>query len=105
MKVAKLPLPFLVKMADVIKMIGHPQRLQILEHLDLHGACMVADIVEAVGGQQGAISQHLNKMRRVGIIDCQREGKKVFYRIAAVNAVTILNCLRKNCASLKTPSP
>jgi ArsR family transcriptional regulator len=93
---AKLPLPFLVKMADVIKLIGHPQRLQILEHLDLYGECRVSDIVEAVGGQQGAISQHLNKMRRVGIIDCQRHGKQVCYKIAATNAITILNCLRKN---------
>jgi len=92
----KLPLSFLVKMADVIKLIGHPQRLQILEHLDLHGECRVGDIVEAVGGQQGAISQHLNKMRRAGIIECQRHGKQVVYKIAATNAITILNCLRKN---------
>ena len=98
MKPTKLPVPFLVRMADVIKLIGHPQRLQILEHLDLHDECTVTEIVEAVGGQQGAISQHLNKMRRSGIIECRRHGKKVYYRIAAVNAITILNCLRKNCA-------
>lgn len=104
MKTAKLPINFLVRMADVIKIIGHPQRLQILEHLDLHGECMVTEIVEAVGGQQGAISQHLNKMRRAGIIDCRRHGKKVYYRIAAINAVTILNCLRKNCAQQSSPT-
>lgn len=103
MKASKLPMNFLVRMADVIKIIGHPQRLQILEHLDLHGECMVTDIVEAVGGQQGAISQHLNKMRRAGIIEARRHGKKVYYRIAAVNAVTILNCLRKNCAQQSFP--
>lgn len=104
MKTTKLPISFLVRMADVIKIIGHPQRLQILEHLDLHDECMVTEIVEAVGGQQGAISQHLNKMRRAGIIDCRRHGKKVYYRIAAVNAVTILNCLRKNCAQQSFPT-
>ena len=98
----KLPISFLVKMADVIKLIGHPQRLQILEHLDLHGECKVSDIVDAVGGQQGAISQHLNKMRRAGIIECQRHGKQVCYTIVAANAVTILNCLRKNhCQAAK----
>jgi len=96
MKEKKLPIEFLVRTADVIKIIGHPQRLQILEHLDLHDECMVSEIVSAVGGQQGAISQHLNKMRRAEIISCRRHGKKVYYRIAAVNAVTILNCLRKN---------
>lgn len=107
MKATKLPLEFIVRMADVIKIIGHPQRLRILEHLDLHDECMVTEIVEAVDGQQGAISQHLNKMRRAGIIDCRRHGKKVYYRIAAVNAVTILNCLRKNqgvCASPNSPA-
>jgi DNA-binding transcriptional ArsR family regulator len=101
MKQAKMPVPFLVHMADIIKLLGHPQRLRILEHLDLHDECTVSEIVKAVGGQQGAISQHLNKMRRSGVIACRRHGKQVYYWITSSNAITILNCLREKCAELE----
>lgn len=93
-----LPEAYLATMAAVIKLIGHPQRLRILEYLDLHGECNVTEIVEGVSGQQGAISQHLNKLRAAGVISCRRAGRQVLCRLASDNAVTILNCLRRKCA-------
>ena len=101
MKTELLPYEFLIPMADVIRMIGHPQRLRILEYLDLHGESTVGAIVEGVGGQQGAVSQHLNRMRMAEIVVCRREGRQVLYRIGAVNAVTILNCLRSKYRSMQ----
>lgn len=101
MKTELLPDEFLIPMADVIRMIGHPQRLRILEYLDLHGESTVGAIVEGVGGQQGAVSQHLNRMRMAEIVVCRREGRQVLYRIGAVNAVTILNCLRSKYRSMQ----
>lgn len=101
MKPEILPDEFLIPMAEVIRMIGHPQRLRILEYLDLCGESTVNAIVEGVGGQQGAVSQHLNKMRMAGIVACRREGRQALYRIGAVNAVTILNCLRSKYRSMQ----
>ncbi|OQA87543.1 MAG: putative HTH-type transcriptional regulator [Lentisphaerae bacterium ADurb.Bin242] len=95
MKKETLPEEYLASMAEVIKLIGHPQRLRILEYLDLYGESSVNAIVEGVSGQQGAVSQNLNKLRVAGIISCRRDSRQVLYRIAAENAVTILNCLRK----------
>ena len=94
MKKEMLPEEYLTSMAEVIKLIGHPQRLRILEYLDLHGESSVNAIAEGVSGQQGAVSQNLNKMRVAGIISCRRDCRQVLYKIAAENAVTILNCLR-----------
>lgn len=99
MKNELLPDEFLNPMAEIIKLIGHPQRLRILEYLDIHGESSVNAIVEGVSGQQGAISQHLNKMRVAGIISCRRDSRQVLYKIAIENAVTILNCLRKKYQS------
>ena len=62
----RLPDEFLNAMAEVIKLIGHPLRLRILEYLDLHGECTVNTIVAGISGQQSAVSQHLNKMRMPG---------------------------------------
>jgi len=92
---------FLEKMAEVIKIIGHPQRLRILELLDLNGEMTVSAITEDSGGQQGAVSQHLNKMRMAGIISSRRDGRQVFYQVAADSAITILNCMRKNYQALE----
>ena len=101
MKTELLPDEFLIPMADVIRMIGHPQRLRILEYLDLHGESTVGAIVKGVDGQQGAVSQHLNRMRMADIVVCRREGRQMLYRIGAVNAVTILNCLRNKYRSMQ----
>lgn len=93
-----LPDDFLNQMAEVIKMIGHPQRLRILEFLDIHGESSVGVIVDSIRAPQGAVSQQLNRMRLAGVISCRRDGRQVLYQIAAINAVTILNCLRKKYA-------
>ncbi|WP_294479475.1 helix-turn-helix transcriptional regulator [uncultured Victivallis sp.] len=97
----RLPEEFLESMAEVIRLIGHPLRLRILEYLDLHGESTVSEIISGITGPQSAVSQHLNKMRLAGIVACRREGRQIFYRIAAVNAVTILNCLRGKYRSLR----
>ena len=89
-----LPEEFLQSMAEVIKLIGHPLRLRILEFLDLNGECTVSRILAGISAPQSAVSQHLNRMRAAGIVACRREGRQMLYRIGAVNAVTILNCLR-----------
>lgn len=91
-----MPLDYVTRMSEAIKVIGHAQRIQILEHLDLADEATVTQIVEAVSGSQGAISQHLGKMRTAGLITCRRDNKHVYYRIKADSVRTILGCMRKN---------
>lgn len=94
-KSAKLPAEFLNSMAEIIKLLGHGQRLQIIEHLDINGESKVSEIVAALSAPQGAISQHLNKMRMAGILSCRRDSREVYYQIATQKATTILNCIRQ----------
>ena len=96
MKKQLMPHGYLVQVSETIKIIGHPQRLRILEYIDLCGESTVGAIVEGTGGQQAAVSQHLNKMRLAGIISSRRDGKQVYYRELAESAVTILACMRRN---------
>ncbi|MDD4816603.1 MAG: metalloregulator ArsR/SmtB family transcription factor [Victivallaceae bacterium] len=96
-KAQYLPEDFILSMAGVIKLIGNPQRLRILEYLDINGESTVSDIVAGISGAQGAVSQHLNKLRMAGVVACRRDGRLVLYRIAAENAITILNCMRRRC--------
>ncbi len=96
-----LPEEYLQAMAEVIKLLGHPQRLRILEFLDIYGESSVSVIVENIGAPQGAVSQQLNRMRRAGLISCQRRGRQVMYKISAINSMAILNCLRSQYTGQK----
>ena len=95
MKKRKISLEFLNAMAEAVKILGNGQRLQIIEHLDLHGESKVSDVVAALGAHQGAISQHLNKMRIAGLVSCRRESREVYYRIVNEAPVTLLDCIRR----------
>lgn len=94
-----LPEVFLCRVAETIRLLGHSQRLRIIEYLDHHGESSVGAIVAGTEGRQAAVSQHLNKMRLTKIIGARRDGRQVYYRIIAESAVTILNCIRKQHAA------
>lgn len=83
----------LAKAADVIKVVGHPDRLRILEFLE-DGEKAVGEIQEDLDLPQAIVSQHLAKMRGWGIVESKREGIHVFYRITEPKVAHILDCIR-----------
>lgn len=80
--------------ALVLKCIGHPVRLRILELLDLEGELNVSAIRERVGLEQAVASQHLNLMRDKGILESRRDGVLVFYRVRDDKVTRVIDCLR-----------
>ncbi len=84
----------LSRAADAIKLLGHPERLKIVECLE-GGESTVSDIQEALGLPQAIVSQHLAKMRGHGIVAAERNGVHVFYRIVEPKVRHILECIRK----------
>lgn len=82
------------RMAQVLRLLAHAQRLRLVERLE-RGAAPVHDLVEALDLPQATVSQHLNLMRRVGLVGAERRGKEVWYRIADPRSLTILDCMRK----------
>jgi DNA-binding transcriptional ArsR family regulator len=82
--------------AEVMKAVAHPVRLQIIELLEKREMC-VGDIVEAVGGKQAITSQQLNMMRDKGVLSSRRDGNKVFYRIENKNVIKLLACISDHC--------
>jgi len=82
--------------AEVLKAIAHPVRLQIVELLQAKEMC-VGDIAEALGGKQAITSQQLNMMKDKGILSCRRDGAKVYYRIENKNVIRLLHCVYDHC--------
>jgi len=95
MKTQPLPGAYVKDMAGVLRLMGHVYRLRIIERIDLHGPAPGHRLLAELGGAQGALSQHLNKLRVAGVIQAERRGREVWYSLANPHAVTILNCMRE----------
>ena len=80
--------------ARVLKCIGHPVRLRIIELLDNGGEMTVTEIQAAVDLGQAAASQHLTLMRDKGILSAHRDGVNVFYAVSDDKVVRVIDCLR-----------
>ena len=86
--------------AEVLKAVAHPVRLQIVELLEAKEMC-VSDIVMALGGKQAITSQQLNMMKDKGVLSCRRNGTKVYYRIENKNVIKLLSCIYDHCKTKK----
>lgn len=71
----------ITQMAEVLKALGHPARLSIIEHLATTPSCICSDIVEELPLAQPTISRHLSELKRVGLIKGSIEGKNICYCI------------------------
>jgi DNA-binding transcriptional ArsR family regulator len=67
--------------ADVMKTLAHPRRLQILHRL-AGGPTGVARLATELGMSQPNTSQHLAVMRAAGVVEAERDGRVVRYRLA-----------------------
>lgn len=67
--------------ARVFKALGHPVRLQLVSGL-LTSECNVKHMTCVLGLAQAAVSQQLAVLRASGVVECERRGNKVCYRVA-----------------------
>ena len=79
--------------AEIIKLLGHPERLKIVEVLE-GGEATVSDIQEQLGMAQAIVSQHLAKLRGAAVVAARREGVHVFYQLTEEKVHHILRCIR-----------
>lgn len=71
----------LANLAEVFKALGHPTRLWIAKNLEGQERC-VCDLVTGTDEEFSSISQHLNVMKKAHVVECDKRGKHVFYRLA-----------------------
>lgn len=84
----------LQRAAEIIKMLGHAERLKIVEVLE-RGERTVSEIQEILDLPQATVSQHLARMRGCGIVAARRDGVNVLYRVTEPKVHHILECIRK----------
>lgn len=85
--------------AEMLRTLAHPMRLRIVDALNAAGELPVCEITNYLGIAQAATSQHLNHMRRTGLIQSQRRGKEVWYYMADQRPIALLNCICDCCGN------
>jgi len=69
------------RLAAVAKVLGHPARIAILQHLSKTNSCICGDLVQEIGLAQPTISQHLKELKNIGLIKGSIEGTSICYCI------------------------
>jgi rhodanese-related sulfurtransferase/DNA-binding transcriptional ArsR family regulator len=87
-------LTLFTQFAAVAKSLAHAHRLELLEQL-AQGERSVDVLAARTGLSVANTSQHLQQMRRVGIVVARREGKFVFYTLADDAVLDLMSALRR----------
>ena len=95
-----LDVNFVKDVSKVIKCLGHPDRLRIVELLR-STPMKVKDIQVMVGLTQAVTSQHLRQMYHLGILRSTREGQNVIYSMGSPLVLRMLHCLEETQNMLK----
>ena len=80
-------------LAVVAQALGHAHRLELLEHV-AQGAHSVEELATVTGLSFANTSRHLQLLRRARLVENEKQGKRVFYRLAGdTEVVTMLKAL------------
>ena len=79
--------------AEVLKTLASPRRLEIIHRL-AEGPCEVGRLAEELGVSQPNISQHLAVLKAAGIVDAERDGREVRYRLSDPDVVVACAVMR-----------
>jgi len=80
------------KASALLKALANEKRLMIVCILS-QGEKNVGELEQFVGLSQSALSQHLARLRRDGIVDTRREAQTIFYSLKDKSVSKLLECL------------
>lgn len=78
--------------AAVIKAMGHPTRLFIVEELSRGERC-VCELTEMVGADVSTVSKHLSVLKNAGIVQDDKRGSQVFYSLLVPCVLNFFSCV------------
>jgi DNA-binding transcriptional ArsR family regulator len=81
--------------AEILKSLGHPIRLQIIEILSEEGEVCVCHLEHLLGLRQAYISQQLSQLREAGLVENRREGLNIFYSLKSEKTPSCLRNLKE----------
>ena len=78
--------------AGVFKALAHPTRLLLVEKLFGEELC-ASEMMEGLQSDVSTVSKHLSVLRNAGIVEDERRGTMVYYRLVMPCVVEMLACV------------
>lgn len=78
--------------ADVFKALGHPTRLFIVQELSRGERC-VCRFAEMIDADFSTVSKHLAVLKHAGLVDDEKRGQQVFYRLRVPCVMRFMTCI------------
>ena len=69
------------RLAGLLKALADPARLRLVSLLGSHGELCVCDLTEPLQLKQPTVSHHLKVLHEAGVLDRERRGTWVYYRL------------------------
>ncbi len=80
--------------AECLRTLAHPVRIRMVQML-LHGRYTVGELAADCDVPDNVASEHLRLMQRCGFFVSQRDGRKVYYRVAEPHLADLMACIEK----------
>lgn len=79
--------------AKVLKALAHPARLKLVDVLSEHDEVCVCELTEAIGTDMSTVSRHLTQLKNAGIVESEKHGQMVFYRLRVKCLTSLFGCI------------
>jgi DNA-binding transcriptional ArsR family regulator len=79
--------------ARIIKAMAHPARLLILDELSRNAERCVCELTEMVGSDMSTVSRHLAVLKGAGLVEDEKRGQMVFYRLRVKCVLSFFDCI------------
>jgi len=78
--------------ARIMKALAHPTRLFIVDELSRGERC-VCELTDMIGVEMPTVSRHLSQLKSAGIVDDDKRGAQVFYRLRVPCVLNFFQCV------------
>lgn len=79
--------------ARIIKALAHPTRLFIVDELSRGERC-VCELTDMVGVEMPTVSRHLSQLKSAGILEDDKRGAQVFYKLRVPCVLNFFKCVQ-----------
>lgn len=79
--------------AKVVKALAHPTRLFIVDELLRQRERCVCELTDMIGADISTVSKHLSLLKAAGMVQDDKRGNMVFYRLAMPCVAQFFDCI------------
>jgi DNA-binding transcriptional ArsR family regulator len=80
----------LMNAASMLKVLGHPIRISIIELLEKSPRMSVTEIFKSLRIEQAIASHHLNTLKNKRILNSERVGKNTYYSVRHSSLIKVV---------------